>query len=324
MTEASEHPSKPQPSRETRDLRNAAAPPDGPGEPDFPPAVREMFRANQANWDARTPVHVASRFYGLSGAQDPSARAARWFAPYEWEDLGEVAGLDVLHLQCHLGTETLAFAARGARTTGLDLSGASVAAARDLAARSGLDAEYVQGNVYDAARALGGRRFDLVYTGKGALCYLPDLERWAGVVAGLLRPGGRLYVVEFHPLLNALGPTPGEGEGPELLLRHDYLGGRGAVHRDATYTYTDGPPVEGATDSYEWMHGLGEVVTALAGAGLTIARLREGDELPWPRWPQMVPAESGWWRLPDSQPRIPLLFALLATRPQALPRTEGR
>lgn len=267
-----------------------------------------MMSANQANWDARTPVHLASRFYGLDQDLDPT----RWFAPFEWDDLGELVGRDVLHLQCHLGTETIAFARRGARAVGLDFSGASVAAANGIAEKAGLDVTYVQANVYDAVPALEGRQFDVVYTGKGALCYLPDLDRWAGVVAQLLRPGGRLYIVEFHPLLNSLGPKPGAGEGPELLLRHDYLGGDGAVHRDATHTYTDGPAVEGATDSYEWMHGISEVVNALVDAGLTIRRLTESDELPWPRWPQMVRTPSGWWRLPE--PRIPLLYGLLATR----------
>lgn len=267
-----------------------------------------MMSANQANWDARTPVHLASRFYGLDQDLDP----ARWFASFEWDDLGELAGRDVLHLQCHLGTETIAFAQRGARAVGLDFSAASVAAANGIAQKAGLDVTYVQANVYDAVEALGGRRFDVVYTGKGALCYLPDLDRWARVVARLLRPGGRLCLVEFHPLLNSLGPKPGPGEGPELLLRHDYLGGSGAVHRDATHTYTDGPAVEGATDSYEWMHGTSEVVNALIQAGLTIRRLTESEELPWPRWPQMVRTPSGWWRLPE--PRIPLLYGLLATR----------
>ncbi|MFF7167783.1 class I SAM-dependent methyltransferase [Streptomyces sp. NPDC008086] len=267
-----------------------------------------MMSANQANWDARTPVHLASRFYGLDQDLDP----ARWFASFEWDDLGELAGRDVLHLQCHLGTETIAFAQRGARAVGLDFSAASVTAANAIAEKAGLDVTYVQANVYDAVTALGGRQFDVVYTGKGALCYLPDLDRWAGVVAQLLRPGGRLYLVEFHPLLNSLGPKPGPGEGPELLLRHDYLGGGGPVHRDATHTYTDGPAVEGATDSYEWMHGTSEVVNALVEAGLTIRRLAESDELPWPRWPQMVRTASGWWRLPE--PRIPLLYGLLATR----------
>ncbi len=127
-----------------------------------------------------------------------------------------------------------------------------------------------------------------------------------------LVPQAEVYVVEFHPLLNSLGPKPAPGEGPELLLRHDYLGGSGPVHRDATHTYTDGPAVEGATDSYEWMHGLGEVVNALIGAGLDIRRLRESPELPWPRWPHMVRGSSGWWRLPE--PGIPLLYGLLASR----------
>jgi SAM-dependent methyltransferase len=189
-----------------------------------------------------------------------------------------------------------------------------VTAAADIAARAGADATYVRANVYDAVEALDGRRFDVIYTGKGALCYLPDLDGWAAVVARLLRPGGRLYIAEFHPLLNALGPKPAEGEGTELLLRHDYLGGRGAVHRNATHTYTDGPAVEGATDSYEWMHGMDEVVNALTGAGLGIRRLRESAELPWPRWPQMVRTPSGWWRLPEDEPRIPLLYGLLASR----------
>ncbi|MEU5364196.1 class I SAM-dependent methyltransferase [Streptomyces sp. NPDC005925] len=274
--------------------------------------LARMMRANQANWDARTPVHLASRFYGLDREGGPGPDPDRWFAPFEWADLGELTGRDVLHLQCHLGTETLAFARRGARATGLDFSPASVAAARDIAARAGLDVRYVRADVYDAVEALDGRRFDVVYTGKGALCYLPDLDRWADVVTRLLRPGGRLYVVEFHPLLNALGPAPAPGEGPELLLRHDYLGGSGPVHRDATRTYTDGPALEDATDSYEWMHGMGDVLNALVHAGLTVRSLRESEELPWQRWPQMRRTDSGWWRLPE--PRIPLLYGLLASR----------
>ncbi|MET7569047.1 class I SAM-dependent methyltransferase [Streptomyces sp. NPDC005492] len=267
-----------------------------------------LMRANQANWDARTPVHLASRFYGLDDDPDPE----RWFAAFEWDDLGDLTGRDVLHLQCHLGTETLAFAQRGARAMGLDFSEASVAAANAIAAEAGLDVGYVRANVYDAVQALGQRQFDVVYTGKGALCYLPDLPRWADVVAQLLRPGGLLYVVEFHPLLNSLGPKPAPDEGPELVLRHDYLGGGGPVRRDATFTYTDGPAVAGATDSYEWMHGIDEVINALTTAGLNIRRLRESDELPWPRWPRMVRTPGGWWRLPE--PRIPLLYGLLANR----------
>ncbi|MEV6849056.1 class I SAM-dependent methyltransferase [Actinoplanes sp. NPDC051411] len=272
---------------------------------DFDPETRRRFAAIQANWDARTPIHVASRFYDV-GRKEP----ASWFAGYEWADLGDLTGRDVLHLQCHLGTETAAFAERGARrVVGLDISGTAVAEARRLATAP---IEYVRANVYDAPTALDGDRFDVVYTGKGALCYLPDLPRWAGVVAELLRPGGLLYLVEFHPLLVSLGLVP---SGPDLLLRHDYLEGRGAQLRDGTYTYTDGPALTESTEVYEWAHGLGEVVSVLAGAGFRITSLRESDELPWPRWPGMVPTGTGFWRLPDDAPRIPLFYALAASRP---------
>lgn len=277
----------------------------------FDAVTASMMRANEANWDARTSVHVASDFYGLNG----SKRALDWFAPFEWDDLGTLSGRDVPHLQCHLGTETHAFDQLGASSTvGLDFSAESVEAARFIARTAGARVEYVQGNVYDAATVLGDRRFDVIYTGKGSLCYLPDLPRWASVVAGLLRGGGVFYITEFHPLLNSLGPVPKPSDDENLLLRNDYLAGRGAIERDATYTYTDGPAVR-ARVSYEWMHGMGEIVSAVTGAGLIVELVRETELLPWQRWKCMVRADNGWWRLPDDQPRIPLLFALRATKP---------
>ncbi|MFF9781951.1 class I SAM-dependent methyltransferase [Streptomyces nigrescens] len=278
--------------------------------PGIPPTAEEMVLTNQANWDARTPVHVASEFYGLDG----SRTAEDWFAPFEWTDLGELAGRDVLHLQCHLGTETAAFAERGAaHTVGLDFSAAAVAEARRLAAEGGRTMEFVQADVHRAPEALGARRFDVVYTGKGALCYLPDLTAWAGIVSSLLRPGGTFYLVEFHPLLDSLGPAGGPGQ-QELLLRNDYLGGRGPLRSDTPCTYTDGPPVQGATTSYEWRHGLGEVISAVIGAGMTVELVRETEMLPWKRFDAMVPAENGWWRLPPSEPIVPLLYALRAVK----------
>ena len=273
----------------------------------FDADTRRMMLAIEANWDARTPVHLASDFYGVD-VRDPEF----WFADFEWGDLGDVHGRDVLHLQCHLGTETAAFARRGARAVGLDLSGAAVEAARELARRKGLPIEYVRANVFDAVGSLDGRRFDIVYTGKGALLYLPDLDRWARVVAELLRPGGQLYVVEFHPLLAALGLEPIPDEGRTLTLRHDYLPGRGPVEVTSPYTYTDGPALDRAHVSYQWPHGLGELVNAVIGAGLRVTGLRESEVAPWPRWPRMLPTDLGWFRLPEQEPRIPLLFALQA------------
>ncbi|WP_328996668.1 class I SAM-dependent methyltransferase [Kribbella sp. NBC_01245] len=266
--------------------------------------ARRMVAANEANWDARAPIHASSEFY---------AQPARyWFADYEWDELGDLTGRDVLHLQCHLGTETIAFAAAGARSVvGLDLSSRSVEEARRIAAKADADVSYMHADVYDAVDALEGRQFDVVYTGKGALCYLPDLPAWVDVVRRLLKPGGSLYIVEFHPLLNALGPTPPPDKSQDLLLRNDYLEGRGPITRESNRTYT-GHEVPGKTESYEWMHGLGEVVTALVAGGLRIKSLRESEVLPWPRFDAMVETAEGWYRLPDEYPRIPLLFALHA------------
>lgn len=267
--------------------------------------TERMVAANRANWDERVPIHVGSAFYGGRPGEG-------WFADYEWADLGDLAGTDLVHLQCHLGGETLALARRGARAVGLDFSGASVRAARRLAADAGVAVEFVEADVHDAPAALGGRRFDTVYTGKGALCYVPDLDRWAAVVADLLRPGGVLYVVEFHPLLYSFGVLPGPDDSGDLVLRGDFLGGGGVQERVGTYT--DGPGLTEHPVSYEWRHDLGAVVTALAGAGLRVERLRESEWLPWPRWPSMVTDGQGWFRLPDGQPRVPLFYALLATR----------
>ncbi len=273
------------------------------------PTVADMVKANEANWDARTPVHVASEFYGLDG----SRTAEDWFAPFEWQDLGDLRGRDLLHLQCHLGTETAAFADRGARATGLDFSAAALTEARRLAAEGGRDLTFVHSDVHRAPEALGDRRFDVIYTGKGALCYLPDLTAWAGIIASLLRPGGMLYLVEFHPLLDALGPTP-TPDNQELLLRHDYLAGRGPLRSDSPHTYTDGPELVDARTSYEWRHGIGEVVTAVSGAGLRVDVLRETEEAPWKRFDTMVPGDNGWWRLPPDEPIFPMLYALRATK----------
>ncbi|WP_306216428.1 class I SAM-dependent methyltransferase, partial [Actinoplanes sp. RD1] len=270
------------------------------------PSDRTRMDAIERNWDARTPIHAASDFYAAA-FRDPDA----WFADHEWDDIGDIRGRDVLHLQCHLGTDTAAFARRGARAVGLDLSGAAVAEAR----RRFPDIEFVHANVYDAGQALAGRRFDVVYTGRGAMLYLPDLTRWAQIVAGLLKPGGILYTVEFHPLLTALGVIPEEGEPDTLTLRYDYLPGRGPEERNWPHTYTDGPPLPGDTRSYEWPHSLGELVTAVAAAGLRVTTLREDPTGPYPRFARMIPAHRpGFFRLPDADPLIPLFFALRAVR----------
>lgn len=269
-----------------------------------------MMVANQANWDARTPIHVNSDFYRLAD-RDPNS----WLADFERADIGPVTGLDILHTQCHLGTETTAFALDGARVVGLDFSAEAVAAAQRYARERGADVEYLQSNVYDARAALNGRTFDLIYTGKGSLCWLPDLASWARVMANSLRPGGRLYLCEFHPLVTAFADPREHDTDPGLRLDYDYLAGRGAQEFSGGFTYTDGPELAGPRTTYEWAHGLGDVINSIIDAGLVVDHVREYDRSVWKSLPTMVSAGDGWWRLPDSAPRLPLLYTVAAHAP---------
>src|SRR3954467_11569506 len=165
---------------------------------------------NRAHWDERAPAHAASPDYAVDRfATDPEFLSD--VVRFDLPRLGDVAGLEGVHLQCHIGTDTLSLARLRAPTTGPDFSGAALARARVLAERTGADVRFVEAEVYDAVERLGAGAFDLVYTGVGALCWLPDIRRWAGVVARLLRPGGRLFIREGHPTLWSLADVREDG-----------------------------------------------------------------------------------------------------------------
>ncbi|WP_440581813.1 class I SAM-dependent methyltransferase [Streptomyces djakartensis] len=283
----------------------------------FDRAAGDLVADNRRNWDARAPVHRDSDHYDLS-----TVPAQARFHPREWEQLGSLAEASVLHLQCHNGVETIAFAERGAKVTGLDFSSASLAVAREVADEAGVRARFVEADVHDAVEALTGETFDVVYTGRGSLMYLPDLSAWAEVVARLVKPGGLFYLMEYHPLLCAVG-LAGSGASRSLThpleLRYDYLGGGGPASFDTPVTYApsrSGRPVEGATVSHLWAHSVVEVIGALSAAGLTMDpdMLWETDWVNEPRWDGMVPMAPGWWRRPDGGVRIPLMYALGARR----------
>ena len=259
--------------------------------------------ANLAHWDEAAPLHAASPLYDLDGF-----RAGRSdIRPFELDELGDVTGLDLVHLQCHIGTDTLSWVRHGARVVGLDFSPKAVAVARDLARDCGLDAEFVCANLYDAVEALGGRHFDVVYTGIGALNWLSDLGRWARVVAELVRPGGVLYLVEIHPMVSAVV------EDGRTLCQDVF---------DAAYTRWEGtegtyavPEAQMAnTVAYERAHSLGEVISSVLDAGLRLELFHEQGYTNAP-WPWCVKGEDGWYRLPDGWPRFPLTYSLLARRP---------
>jgi SAM-dependent methyltransferase len=276
-----------------------------------PAGVDDYLDVNRANWDERAPAHAASADYGVDRFEaDPEhlSGVVRFDLPL----LGDISGLRGVHLQCHIGTDTVSLARLGASMTGLDFSGASVEQARLLASRSATPVEFVQADVHDAVAVLGEHAFDLVYTGIGALCWLPSARRWADTVAGLLRPGGRLFIREGHPMLWALGLPRDDGlvtvDFPYFEQDHPL-----EWHEPGTYVDTDVEFEHNSTR--EWNHGIGEVVSALLDAGLGITGLVEHDSVPWDALPgQMERFDTGEWRLRERPERLAHSYTLQAVR----------
>ncbi len=262
----------------------------------------EWLAVNRALWDERVAIHASGSFYDVEGFLAGKSR----LRPFERDELGSVAGMTLVHPQCHFGLDTLSWAREGARVTGLDFSAPAVALARELAARAGLEADFVQANVYDAAEALGGRTFDVVYTGVGALNWLPDVERWAQTMTRLLNPGGRFYLVELHPLTEVFADE-------QLSVAHSYFDSGPRLY-DEPGTYADPMAKTVNNRSVEWVHGIGDVVSALAGAGLHIELLHEHDYTVSPRWHFLEAGPDRIYRMPAHLPALPLMYSLRAQR----------
>ncbi len=262
---------------------------------------------NRANWDERAPAHARSLDYAVARfLEDPEFLSG--VVTFDRPRLGDIAGLRGVHLQCHIGTDTVSLARLGASMRGLDFSPPALEEARRLAAATGADVDFVESDLYDAVGALDGERFDLVYTGIGAICWLPDIERWAEVVGRLLAPGGRLFMREGHPMLWALEESRSDGL---LAVEYPYFEREEPlVFSDgASYVETDVPFEH--TVSHSWNHGLGEIVTALMGQGLQLTGLVEHDSVPWDALPgRMDSLEGGEFRLADRPWRVAHSYTL--------------
>jgi SAM-dependent methyltransferase len=265
-------------------------------------ANERFLQVNRARWDELVGIHAASDHYDVEGFRAGGIT----LRDYEIEDLGDVTGKSLLHLQCHFGLDTLSWARLGARVTGVDFSEKAVELARSIAAESGVDAEFVCSDVDSLPDHLTGS-FDVVYTSRGVVNWLPDIDAWARVIAHFLADGGAFYITEGHPVLQMFD------HAPELRLRFPYF------HREmpdalvvpGTYA-APGAEVKNQLE-LGWSHGLGEIVTALARAGLCIDFLREEPEGEWDR-PFLEQAGEGRWRYPPAKGEMPLWFTLKATK----------
>ncbi|MEY2460289.1 MAG: hypothetical protein QOG30_2119 [Acidimicrobiaceae bacterium] len=266
---------------------------------------KKWVETNRAWWDERAGSHAKSEFYDLKGFR----KGRDDLRPFEAEELGvDPSGLDLVHLQCHLGTDTLSWARRGARVVGLDFSEPAIEQAEALAEDVGLAdrADFVHANVFDAVEALGGRTFDVVYTGIGALTWLPDIDKWAEVAAALVKPGGVLYVVEIHPFLWPWG----DADEPELQF--PYFGD--VESHDAIGSYTDRSLETERNHVFEHNWAMGPVITAVVKAGLTVELVAEHAIGVEQHWPFMIRDQDGFWVMPEDRPSIPQLWSLRARK----------
>ncbi len=269
--------------------------------------------ATRANWDARVPVHIGPGGYDIEGIVSDKA-AISGDVEFDRPYLGDLTGVEAVHLQCHIGTDTLSLARLGASMTGLDFSEPAIEAGRDIAARSEVDIDYVQSDVYNAVEALGGRTFDLVYTGVGAINWLPNIRRWAQVVAALLRPGGRFVMTEGHAMI----VTPSDDSTEDnIIFEYPYFDGTPAMRFEYTHSYAGTGRVE-HPEQFEWAHNPASVIQALLDAGLVLDRFDEHAVLAWQAFPFMEPSPQhrGHFQMPESlRASFPMSYTIAAHLP---------
>ncbi len=267
---------------------------------------------NREYWDESTDMHARGNVYGIEDFRAGRCQLHR----IEVEELGDVSGKRLLHLQCHFGLGTLSWARRGAIVTGVDFSPKAIALARSLATEVASDARFVESNVYALPAALSGR-FDIVFTFYGVLCWLPDLPRWAAIIAHYLEPGGIFYIAEAHPCCRVFPTAADIADGstelrPMFSYFHDPAGTRwepSADYADETTQHT--------VAEHTWQHSMSDIVNALVTAGLRIDFLHEFSHCVWKIVAFAERGEDGTWRLPARFPPLPLMFSLKATRPSS-------
>ena len=267
-------------------------------------AMERYIEANRAHWDAVAPVHAASTFYDLPSFKTGSSSLHQ----IEVAELGDVAGKSMLHLQCHIGLDTLSWARAGAVVTGVDFSSKSLELARSLAEEVHIDARFVEANVYELEGKLD-ETFDIVFASYGVLVWLPELEPWMRVAARFVKPGGIFYIVDDPGLSDMMEET----DAGELTVSKEYALGRGPQRYEGDMDYAD-PEAGPSPATYQTDHTVADVVTAASAAGLQVRWVHDHGGLAWQRFSSMTSDEDGWWRLPPPYDTLPLTFSMMAIK----------
>lgn len=266
----------------------------------------EFLQANQKLWNEWTGEHEKSPFYDVEGFKAGRER----LKSIELREVGDVNGRTLLHLQCHFGLDTLAWARHGALVTGVDLSNESIDLARSLSQELNIPASFICSDVLSLPAHLQGQ-FDIVFTSYGILHWLRDLMRWAQVINRFIKPGGFFYIVEDHPFMRVFSSDPELGIKPD----NPYFFSEEPYKAETSGSYATNFEGEART-YYMWDHSIGEVINSIVEAGLRIEYLHEFPITLRQKFPNMIKGEDGYWRFPPEFSMIPLLFSLKAGKPE--------
>jgi len=261
----------------------------------------EAENGNRTHWDELAPVHAESYDYRklLDGGHVLDV--------IQIKEVGDVRDKTMLHLQCQIGTDTLSWARLGAEVTGVDISPESLLVAEKLAKDAGLQARFIESSIFDLFEKLDAA-FDIVYTSVGVLCWLSDLNAWAGIIRKYLKPGGFFYLMESHPFMYVF-----DDESEDLIVRHPYFQNGTPINWPADYPDYSDPDYMVRSPSWEWHWSMSDIMNALIRNGMRIEFLNEHCVIPWKALPCMTESGDGFWRLPEGMSNLPLMFSLRAS-----------
>jgi SAM-dependent methyltransferase len=267
--------------------------------------MQKYTKANIELWNELTAIHEKSKFYDLDGFRAGKIS----LKSIELNELGDVSGLSLLHLQCHFGLDTMSWARLGARVTDVDYSEKAIALAKSLSAELDIPADFICTDIYNLPQILAGE-FDIIFTSYGVLCWLPDIKRWAQIISHFLKDGGVFYIIEMHPFNQVFN---NEEDATDLEVEHPYFHSPEPKRWEPDNSYAD-KTKRATRPSYEWTHSLGDIINAIISADLRIEFLHEFPFCVYDCFPFMTQGDDGWWRLKNKDDTLPLMFSLEATK----------
>jgi len=263
--------------------------------------MRNEINLNRQLWDQWSSLHMVSEFYDLTMFKERGSS----LNVLEKDELGDVDGLSILHLQCHLGMDSISLARLGAEVTAVDFSEVAIMNARELASQMNVSIDFILSDIYDLKKGIRNK-FDMVFTSYGVIPWLPDLNKWAGLISWALKPGGTFYMADFHPFLWML-----DEQFREIKYPYDSFGSSLKFSNVSSYA---APEIPLQNQEFNWQHGIGSVINALIKSGLNIEFMNEHFYSPYPVFPKAIELSPGRWVHRKLRRDIPYIFSIQAKK----------